>query len=317
MPSYTPYNPTGQPNYPTGQPVFQPGPTNFQNPPTAGNVGAVPPSYPTTNPPSSQPVAIFNPINTQLPVSGTGLTSAPPPSIPVSKATITPTPRVSAVSSNPLSQNSPLPAWNDPPTFAAKNKVSNNLAITKVQWKLRISDTLETLNKQKMAKCIAENRNLIAFCTGPYWFYSTVTFPLKASFFRSVNYVYTCGAELSIPYGEVSFIQRVLLQRLHSKIRTFTKFCVCLSVPQPSVPTPTPITAPMMTPLGEAPIAGQQAPPISGATATYRQSSPAPAPTQVRWSSISGSKLHRVTYNDSVNLCTWFKRSRFLCLWSF
>ena len=133
MPSYTPYNRTGQPNYPTGQPVFQPGPTNFQNPPTAGNVGAVPPSYPTTNPPSSQPVAIFNPINTQLPVSGTGLTSAPPPSISVSKATITPTPRVTAVSSNPLSQNSPLPAWNDPPTFAAKNKVSNNLAITKVQ----------------------------------------------------------------------------------------------------------------------------------------------------------------------------------------
>ncbi|CAI8048965.1 Protein transport protein Sec31A [Geodia barretti] len=49
---------------------------------------------------------------------------------------------------------------------------------------------------------------------------------------------------------------------------------------QPSVPTPTPITAPVMTPLGEAPIAGQQAPPMSGATATYRQSSPAPAPTQ-------------------------------------
>jgi protein transport protein SEC31 len=169
MPSYTPYNPAGQPNYPTGQPVFQPGPTNFQNPPTAGNVGAVPPSYPTANPPStSQPVAIFNPINTQQPVSGTGLTSAPPPSIPVSKAAITnaPTARVTAVSSNPLSQNSPLPAWNDPPTFAAKNK--------------------------------------------------------------------------------------------------------------PSVPAPTPITAPVMTPLGETPIAGQQSPPMSGATATYRQSSPAP-----------------------------------------
>ena len=86
---------------------------------------------------------------------------------------------------------------------------------------------------------------------------------IKCPLWRGVLY-------LEGPFSEVSF-----------KNTQFYKTCVCRSVPQPSVPAPTPITAPVMTPLGETPIAGQQSPPMSGATATYRQSSPAPAPAQV------------------------------------
>ena len=128
VPTYTPYNPAGQPSYPTGQTGFNPGqtgfPTGIQQSPVTANMGPLPPSHPNPiNPTTSQPVSIFNPAPPPpQPVPGTGLTSAPPPSVPATK-TAAPMTRVGAISSNPLSHNSPLPTWNDPPTFSAKNKV--------------------------------------------------------------------------------------------------------------------------------------------------------------------------------------------------
>ena len=95
---YTPYNPTGQTGYEQEQPSHTPQMTGH-----TGHLNQ-----------SGQPVSIFNPVSE---------TGHKPVSAPVQPG-VMPTMTSSAPPRPDFMQSSPLPTWNDPPSFnPSKQKV--------------------------------------------------------------------------------------------------------------------------------------------------------------------------------------------------